>query len=244
MGKLLALIRLILFAICVLVYIATVLIISLFVGDKTKASEGLRTPVIRMFFKVLGIRVKHSGAIPDETVLFVGNHISYLDPFVIVYHTIAWPVAKNEVASWPLIGYAVSLSGVLFVKRQNASSLRATRDAISSNLLKGNSVIVYPEGTTSDGTDLLPFRHGVYDTACKNNIPVVPVTIHFPNPDAAYIRKDAFLPHFMKLFSHWRVDVFIHFHEKIINSNGRASMELSQKVIGKQLQLFHISSSH
>jgi len=227
----LAIIRLILFAVVMTVYIITVLIISIFVGDKTKASTHLRRPTIKLFFLVLGIRMKRTGTLPTGTVLFIGNHISYIDPFALVYHILAWPVAKLEVASWPLIGYVCQISGVIFVKRRSADSLRTTRVAIAEALHRGDSVVVYPEGTTTEGKEMLPFRRGIFDLAVNNNIPVVPVTIKYEDERASFVRRHSFLPHFIKLFSLWSVRVHIHFDEKIEADDSKVLLEKARSII-------------
>ena len=236
--KILAYIRLLLFAVAMVFYITVVFLISLFVGDIQKASKPFRTPIIKIFFFIIGVKVHTSGVIPKNTVLFVGNHIAYLDPFVVVYNVLAHPVAKSEVSKWPLVGKTVGMSGVIFVKRRSAKSLKATRGEIANALLDGKSVLVYPEGTTSDGSSTLPFRNGVFDIAHEEQIPVVPVTVHYTNPKAAYINKITFLPHFIQWFSSWRSDVYIHFDEAISADSGKELSLEAKRLIDSQLALF------
>ena len=170
------------------------------------------------------------------TVLFIGNHISYLDPFILVHHILAWPVAKFEVASWPLVGYACSVSGVLFVRRRHAGSLRATRSAIAETLKRGDSVVVYPEGTTTDGKMTLPFRRGIFDMAVELGIPVVPVTMAYRQPEASFVREHSFLPHFLKLFSQWRIEAHIHFNDKLLGEDGLLLMKQTKDIIDSKLK--------
>jgi 1-acyl-sn-glycerol-3-phosphate acyltransferase len=221
-------------------YIGTILLVSIFVGNKHKASMPFRKPIIIIFFNILGVKIHQSGTVPNDTVLYIGNHTSYLDPFVVVYHTIAHPVAKMEVSRWPLIGKTVALSGVIFVKRGNATSLRATRGEIAQALLDGKSVLVYPEGTTSDGSSTLPFRGGVFDIAHQHEIPVVPVTVAYKNPGAAYIGQDTFLPHFIHFFSSWRNEVYIHFDQPMKSESGKELLKETRRVIDHQLALYHM----
>jgi len=233
-----AILRLILLLLIMSTYLLIVMILSIFTGDRTRASYWLRRPTIRLFLWMLGIRTIQSGTIPKERVLFIGNHISYLDPFVLVKFVIASPVAKLEVASWPLLGYAVSVSGVIFVKRRSASSLKQTRGTILEALQSGMSVIVYPEGTTGDGQKMLPFRRGIFDLASVNNIPVAPVTIAHQRPEAAFVKNVTFLPHFLKLFSHWKNEVYIHYGEPISAGDGQTMLKECQDTIEAQLRIF------
>lgn len=217
----LAIIRLILLMAVLATYVLVVFILSPFFGGIQKASYGLRRPTIKVFLRLLGVRTHVSGDIPDGTVLFVGNHISYLDPFVLVRYCMASPVAKSEVAGWPVVGYVVSISGVIFVKRRNASSLRNTRSVIAETIRGGQSVIVYPEGTTGTGRGLLPFQKGIFDLAEKNDFQIVPVTIAHQRHEAAFLRDDTFVPHFLRLFGFWRNHVYIHFSPALKQTEGR-----------------------
>ena len=232
----LAIFRLIMMTLTMSVYAIIVFIISLFVGDLNRASTHLRTPVIRVIMYLLGVRIRRSGSLPQGTVLFIGNHVSYLDPFILVYHILAMPVAKAEVASWPFIGYVCAISGVLFVKRRHAGSLRATRAAIAERLKAGDSIIVYPEGTTTNGKQTLPFSRGIFDMAADLSVPVVPVTITYRQPEASFVRSDTFLPHFLNLFSRWYVEAHIHFDEKIKGDEGKLLMEKTRAIVDKKLK--------
>ncbi len=241
--KILAALRLIIFASIMSTYILIVVVVSIFIkGDKSKASIYLRRPTIKSILFFLGVRIVQSGNIPKGTTLFIGNHISYLDPFVLVNYVLGRPVAKQEVASWPLIGYGCRVSGVLFVQRREVDSLRSTRNEISKALLHGDSVVVYPEGTTTDGRSILPFKRGVFDIASANNISITPVTVFYENAQASFVRKDKFLPHFFRLFSNWRIRARIHFGDSFIASDGMESAARAQDYVSSMLRtLIHQS---
>jgi 1-acyl-sn-glycerol-3-phosphate acyltransferase len=106
-------------------------------------------------------------------------------------------IAKREVASWPFIGAITVRLGVLFVEREcpysGAVLLRRVRRALEA----GRSVVAFPEGTTSDGRDLLPFRRGVFTLAREMGVPVVAAAIRYEDPAVAWIGKAPFVSHYV-----------------------------------------------
>ena len=107
---------------------------------------------------LLGLRVIKHG-IPDNSqgVLFVSNHSSYLDIIVLAALTEACFVSKFEVASWPLFGMLAKLNHTVFVKRRMRESGEKLRE-IEARLRQGQRLILFPEGTSSDGNRVLPFN--------------------------------------------------------------------------------------
>jgi len=107
---------------------------------------------------LLGLRVIKHG-IPDKSqaVLYVSNHSSYLDIIVLAALTEACFVSKFEVASWPLFGMLAKLNHTVFVKRRMRESGEKLRE-IKARLRQGQRLILFPEGTSSDGNRVLPFN--------------------------------------------------------------------------------------
>src|SRR6185436_14021215 len=101
----------------------------------------------------------------------VANHLSYLDPIVIGAQIPVAPIAKGEVASWPLIGSVASSLNGIFVDRSSVMSrARALRRA-HALLRAGVSILNFPEGTTTDGSRLLPFHRGIFGLAQIARVP-------------------------------------------------------------------------
>jgi lyso-ornithine lipid O-acyltransferase len=125
--------------------------------------------------------------------------VSYLDALVLVGLVPAVPIAKLEVSRWPLVGGVARRHGVLFVDRADAASgataLRRARRALASGL----SVLNFPEGTTSSGEQVLPFRRGIFGLARVASVPVVPVALRFDDPELAWHGDALFLPHYLGL---------------------------------------------
>lgn len=148
----------------------------------------------------LGLRIERIGIPCSETCLYAGNHITYIDPIVVLMHTDAKVVAKAEVSRWPLVGWGASIVGTIFVKREEKSSRDEAANAISEALRNGSSILVFPEGTTSAGPATIPFRPRSFAAAFEAGVPVQPIAIWYDNPIMAYIGEDTFLPHFFRLF--------------------------------------------
>jgi 1-acyl-sn-glycerol-3-phosphate acyltransferase len=134
------------------------------------------------------------------TCLYVGNHITYIDPVVVLMHVDANVVAKAEISSWPLVGLGAYIVGTIFVKREEKSSREEAAKSIREALENGISILVYPEGTTSAGPGTLPFRPRSFDAAFLAGVPVQPVAVKYDSPSVAYVGDDTFLPHFFRLF--------------------------------------------
>ena len=231
----LAILRLIAFALLTILYILGILLAGIF-NRKERTALGLRRPFFIVIFWILGIKIKCSGRLLKNTALYVGNHISYLDPFILARFVDIWPVAKQEVATWPLIGYATRLAGIIFVKRESGKSRQATREAILNGLEEGRSILVYPEGTSTVGASVLPFHKGSFNLAAENQFPVVPVTISYSNVQAPFVGDDRFLPHFLKLFSCWRITSRLSIGDPIIDSNPDVLIQKTHGMISNQLK--------
>lgn len=97
--------------------------------------------------------------------LYVSNHLSWADIAVMAARLDADFVAKEEVARWPLAGPLARRFGPVFVSRENRIASGQQVDSIRARLASGRSVILYPEGTTSDGRHVLPFRSSLFSAA-------------------------------------------------------------------------------
>lgn len=148
----------------------------------------------------LGLRMRVEGTPNPGPCLYVGNHITYIDPVVVLMHVDAKVVAKAEILKWPLVGYGAYLGGTIFVKREEKSSRMEAANTISEALHEGKSILVFPEGTTSAGPGTLPFRPRTFEAAFIAGVPVQPIAILYDDPRVAYIGDDTFIPHFFRLF--------------------------------------------
>lgn len=132
--------------------------------------------------RILGLKVETMGRLSGEKrVLFVANHVSYLDILVLGGLLKARFIAKSDVRSWPAIGPLAGLAGTIFVERRARKS-REQRDVIGASLADGDSLILFPEGTSSDGSRVLPFKSSlfsIFESGAVNDTVIQPVTIDY-----------------------------------------------------------------
>jgi 1-acyl-sn-glycerol-3-phosphate acyltransferase len=146
-----------------------------------------------------GVEVRTSGSPPGSAAVLVANHLSYLDPLVVAAVTPCIAIAKGETDRWPLIGPGLRALGVLFLRRGDAYSGAVTLRRASRLLAAGASLLNFPEGTTSDGRLLGPFRRGVFGLGRIAGVPIVPTLIAYDDPRVPWFGSRAFLPHYWGL---------------------------------------------
>jgi lyso-ornithine lipid O-acyltransferase len=163
-----------------------------------------------------GVVVVPNGPRVRGPALLVANHASYLDPLVVASVVPCIAVAKGETRGWPLVGEGMQALGVIFVRRGDPySGAIALRRALRA-LVGGASVLNFPEGTTTDGRSVDPFRHGVFGLASIAGVPIVPVTVVYDDPGIAWYGGEAFLPHYMRMARTRSVVAQVHLGEPIV----------------------------
>jgi 1-acyl-sn-glycerol-3-phosphate acyltransferase len=142
-----------------------------------------------------GLEVRVHGTFPRDLAIYVCNHLGYIDPVAICSVIPCAPIAKVEVASWPCIGALARRLGVIFVQRNDTVSATRALLAAKRRLEAGVSILNFPEGTTTRG-ELLPFRRGIFGLATRLGVPIVPLAMHFDEPDLCWVDDDSFIVHY------------------------------------------------
>ncbi len=120
----------------------------------------------RLICAILGVRVRVIGRkVPEHPLLIVANHASWLDISVITAVAPVVFVAKREVAGWPLLGLLARLQRSVFVDRSRRHKTRHVNAEIARRLAEGDPVVLFGEGTSSDGNRVLPFRSALIGSA-------------------------------------------------------------------------------
>lgn len=146
-----------------------------------------------------GVKVRVQGSLPEGPAALVANHISYLDPLAIAAERGLTAIAKEDVLAWPILGRALGELGLLFVNRgDHYSGARVLREAMRL-FERGLPVLTFPEGTTTRGDRILPFKRGIFGAAILARVPIVPITIRYADGEAAWVDDDPFLPHYLRL---------------------------------------------
>ena len=197
-----------------------------------------RQRIARHIVWLLGIKIHQSGTPIDGNFLFIGNHRSYADPIIAAVSVAFLPVAKAEVENWPLLGWGVRITGVLYVKRENKQSRVDTRNAIRDALSVGDPVLIYPEGTTSGSVLTLPFRVSAFQVAAELGVSVVPITLEYGDKEDAWTGTESFVAHFLNAYGKSKKAVWIDFGTPISDSNWETLLEKTQNAINaKSLDL-------
>jgi 1-acyl-sn-glycerol-3-phosphate acyltransferase len=129
---------------------------------------------------LLGIGLQVRGRPPAQgPMLLVANHISWLD--ILVMHAARYCrfVAKADVKRWPLIGALATGGGTLYIERESRRDAMRVVHHMAASLQAGDVLAVFPEGTTSDGLELLPFHGNLIQAALATQSPVQPVALQF-----------------------------------------------------------------
>lgn len=163
--------------------------------------------------RILGLKIRVTGRPPSLPSFHVANHISWLDIPVLGALSPVTFLSKSDVRQWPVIGWFAVRAGTLFIERggKDASSSAATR--IASVLDEGVSVVVFPEGTTSDGSDVHRFHPRLFAVAVQTGRPIQPVAVRYldktgrPHPTAPFIGDDRFPAHLWRLLGEESVRV-------------------------------------
>lgn len=138
---------------------------------------------VRRFLKgagrLLGLRVRIEGQPLEGDVLYVANHISWLDILALGGATHTRFIAKDEIARWPLVGALARYAGSVFVARERRGATRVQADAVVGALHQGRPVTLFAEGGTGDGLAIEPFRPALFASAVEANVPVQPVAIDY-----------------------------------------------------------------
>ena len=136
----------------------------------------------KMLCRGLGIKIrvmgKESGGVKGNVYL-VSNHLSYLDIIVLATVRPMTFVSKHDVAAWPVIGWMTKLGGTIFVNREAKSTSYGLVETLADALAQGAPLLVFPEGTSTDGQDVLPFKTSLFEAPVRTNTTVQPMTLRY-----------------------------------------------------------------
>jgi len=127
----------------------------------------------------------------QKQYLMVANHISWMDIIVIQSIKPSIFVAKSYVASWPLFGWVAQMTGTIFIKREKVSDIKKALKKMKRRLIK-RSVCIFPEGTSTNGRYLLPFKSNLFQSSIDTNKSILPLCLRYKQK-GMYSDKVAFI---------------------------------------------------
>jgi 1-acyl-sn-glycerol-3-phosphate acyltransferase len=184
----------------------------------------------------MGVAVQWRGQRPASGLL-VSNHLSYLDILILGSVVPCVFVAKKEVRSWPAFGFFAACGGTVFLDRERrASADQAAREMLDA-LRAGVLVVLFPEGTSTDGRTLLRFHPALLQPAVQLQVPIAPAAIAYRIPggeerDLCYYGDVHFAPHLLRTLglTGIRADVEFHPDPAVWPERKSAALALHQQV--------------
>jgi 1-acyl-sn-glycerol-3-phosphate acyltransferase len=164
----------------------------------------------RRLFRVVGGRVSVRGRVPTEGLL-VSNHVSYLDILVLGSITPTVFVSKSEVRRWPVLGWLTHQAGTLFIQREKRSDVARINEETGRVLDSGVLLVIFPEGTSSDGREVLPFKSSLLEPIVGRRHALSAAHISYevedgnPAEDVCYWGEMTFGSHLLNLLTKRRI---------------------------------------
>lgn len=213
----------------------------------------LQRKVPRLFHRILcaviGVRIRQIGTRTEHSpLLILANHASWLDIPVLSALTPVVFVAKSEVARWPVFGMLAKLQRSIFIERDHRHKTGAAAHAMAERLRGGDAVVLFPEGTSSDGIRILPFRSALIGAAhraiagseCCERVMVQPVSLAYARyggvpvgralrDKVAWYGDMALLPHLAGVLAAGAVDVTVSWGDPIASDIHADRKQIAQQ---------------
>ena len=188
----------------------------------------------RMLLPILGVRVRIEGPLPRPPFFLVTNHLSYLDIPVLYSCLRTRFLSKAEVAGWPGLGIVTRWAGTIYIDRQRARDLSRVLPQIEASLAEGRGIVVFPEGTSTRGAEVLRFKPSIFEVPIRTGTPVSYGAISYRTPEGAppahlsvaWWGDADFTPHFLALLTLPRIDATVTFGEKTLAGEDRKQLAL------------------
>ena len=156
--------------------------------------------------EILHLKINRFGALP-ESGLLVANHLSYLDIILLAAQRPCVFVSKLEVRAWPIFGQCAKLGGTIFIDRKHRGDVAAVVEQMGAALDDGVIVVLFPEGTSSGGASVLPFKSSLLEPALHLACPVTAVAINYALDEGSVANEICFwrdmtlVPHLLNVWS-------------------------------------------
>ncbi|HKL15263.1 MAG TPA: lysophospholipid acyltransferase family protein [Balneolaceae bacterium] len=194
---------------------------------------------------IFNIQVDAIGEPPKAPFFIVANHMSYLDIVPLYLNLRCTFVAKKEVRSWPVIGFMVKAVGVIFIDRNQRKDVKRVNELLNSSLNEYQGMIVFPEGTSSGGREVLTFHSSLLQLPAAANRPVHYCSLYYetgigdPPADHSvcfYGARESFTQHIWKFAQTRSIYCEIRFGQEPVKSSDRK--ELADKLHQKIEEIF------
>ena len=200
----------------------------------------------RILCLLLGITVTIKGLKPVTPALLISNHVSWLDiPILSSVMPLSF-IAKREVGGWPLFGWMAKLQRCIFVNRDKRHSTGKSSAEIADRLHEGDTLVLFPEGTSNDGHCVMPFKSSYFGAAENLDVAVIPLTLAYKSnynlpltkrqrPSFAWYGDMDLLPHLWEALKAGPIEVVVRFHEALPKVPRKEIAKLAYVTIAKSL---------
>ncbi|MEW6129482.1 MAG: lysophospholipid acyltransferase family protein [Acidobacteriota bacterium] len=176
-----------------------------------------------------GLRLTIEGTPPRAPFFLVSNHLSYTDIIVFASQLDCVFVSKSDVKDWPGIGFLARSMGIIFIDRTRKQDIPRVIELIENAWQKRQGVVVFPEGTSSKGDTVLPFKPSLLEPAVKTGLPVSYASISYQTPpdeppahlSVCWWGDMEFASHAIALFRLRRIDAKVVFGEQTFSADDR-----------------------
>ncbi len=215
----------------------------------------------RLACRITGLKIHEIGTPPtNKATLYVSNHISWVDILVLggILKNASF-VAKSEIAGWGMIGSVCALQKTLFINRSRRSDSVKQRDELTNRVKEGNSLILFPEGTSTDGMQVAPFKSSLFSVAEMANhdldesLCIQPVTLSYTEvngmplvrsqkPWVAWIGDMELLLHLKQFFGKAKIVATVEYHPPILLEevgSRKNAAQISEKAVREGLERAH-----
>jgi 1-acyl-sn-glycerol-3-phosphate acyltransferase len=199
----------------------------------------------RLTLRILGVRLRWEGEPPRPPFFVVSNHLSYLDLPVLARGLPCVFVAKAEIDTWPIIAAASRSVGTLFIDRSRKLDVARVIEEVRRVLASGRGVVVFPEGTSGSGDEILPFRSSLLELPATLAMPVYHATIHYRTPAGEPPARDVVCwwggthlgPHLMRFLRLPRVEAWVRLgDEPFLHADRKALAEALRNAVVRNLE--------
>ena len=192
----------------------------------------------RRHLRIFNCKISTNGQIPQSGLL-VSNHLSYFDILVLSAVTPAVFVSKADVKNWPLFGWLATLAGTVFIERERRMHVGAVNREIESALNDGALVVIFPEGTSTNGAEILPFRSPLLEPVANAPHEINVGYLHYELGDGdarnevCYWGDHVFFPHLLNLLNKKEVRATARFGKfaKVTNDRKELAHQMREAVL-------------
>ncbi len=181
---------------------------------------------------LIGLRAVVSGPLPQRPFLLVTNHLGYVDIFLLARYLNGIFVAKADLAEWPIAGRIIRSVDTIFVNRERKRDVMRVNECIARALDEGEGVILFPEGTSTAGDEVLPLMPSLLSVPASRQTPVWYASICYETPPGeappgqvvSWWGDDEFVPHLLRLLQLPHFEARLRFSEKPLSGTDRKQL--------------------